>query len=155
MKAPIAALSLALVVAACGTGSANSGTTGPTTAAPAPTTTVKAATPDADDPMSRAAGSLVDAFDLAQSGLGLDEIAARLPVLLFDESGVLVQVTLDGLDADTVTDLEAAGLTDARAFPEYLTVTGSIAPDAIDQLVSIPGVDLVTPQYGATTNQAP
>jgi hypothetical protein len=131
---------LGLMAAACGT---EDDAAGPTTKA-APT-----------GDLTKADGSLVEAFELAEGGADADDIATEVPELQVVDGLILVEVTLTEFSDDAVAALQAAGLTDVRAFPEFSSVTGAVAPANIDDLAAVDGIDIMRAQTGATTNQTP
>jgi hypothetical protein len=95
---------------------------------------------------------LYAALLLAADGVGLDDIAATVPELRFDDTGVLVEVTLDTVTTETATATGEAGLVISGEYPDLGLVTGSIAPADLSDLAALDVVISVSPAFGATTN---
>ena len=119
MKKYVPMLTLVLVMAACGDSSDPAATTAApsttTTEAPQPTLGPRPAGTDA-----KMTSQLYMARLLADDGVAFDDIASAVPELQFDENGVLIEVTLDSVDADTAAALTEAGLVISGEFPDLL-----------------------------------
>lgn len=151
---------LFLTVAACGASSdvadtsaspnttIATGDTVPTAEAPAGDEAL-AARPTGTD--AKLESNLYQAVLLAESGLAPEEVANRAPVLRFDETEVLIEVTLDEMTEDAVAAVSAAGMTISDEFPDLRLLTGSAEISSLLDLAALPAVDSVVPQFGAAT----
>lgn len=144
-------LTLVLLMAACGDSSDPAATTAApsttTTEAPRPTLGPRPAGTDA-----KMTSQLYMARLLADDGVAFDDIASAVPELQFDENGVLVEVTLDSVDADSAAALTAAGLVISGEFPDLLLINGSIAPADLSGLAELDSVVSIAAAFGFTNN---
>ncbi len=157
MKKYLPLLTLMFVIAACG------GASEPAATTPAPSATTPAPSLGADslEPTlvprpsgtdTKMSSQLYMARLLADDGFGFDDIAAAVPELQFDENGVLIEVTLDAVDAETVAALTNAGLVISNEFPDLLLVNGSIAPADLSGLAELESVVSIAAAFGFTNN---
>jgi hypothetical protein len=146
---------MAIILAACGAAdpvATDSTSTSTITAAPPQTL------PSDDSRVDKPTGSeaklasrLIQALHLAEAGMGIDEIAAELPELRFDDGGVMIEVTFDDL-----TDVEraaavAVGLHITGDYPDLRLLTGSISPSGLLDLADLDSVVSIAAALGATT----
>ena len=153
MKKLIPILTIALVLTACGDSADPVATTAPTTAptvAP-PTDSAPTLAPRPTGTDAKMNSHLYSAFLMAGEGVALDDIAASVSELQFDENGVLVEVTLDAVNAEAAAALAAAGLNITEEYPDLLMITGSISPADLSDLAALDAVVSLTAAFGATT----
>jgi Ca2+-binding RTX toxin-like protein len=94
---------------------------------------------------------LLQAMALADRGAANADIAVELPVVTFAGGLVEVELRYDSYTPSTVAAATAAGLEITGRYPDVGWLTGRIAPAAIRNLGSVPGLATVHPMYGATT----
>ncbi|NND01741.1 MAG: hypothetical protein HKN91_03055 [Acidimicrobiia bacterium] len=150
MKKLVPMLTLVLLIAACGDASDPAATTpapSPTTEGPQPTLAPRPTGTDA-----KMSSQLYMARLLADDEVGFDDIAAAVPELQFDENGVLIEVTLDTVDAETTAALTAAGLVISNEFPDLAMINGSISPAQLSDLAALDSVLSIAAAFGFTNN---
>jgi len=141
-------VALFILPAACGADGEPAATSTSTT-----TTVVTSPAPDKpSDVDAKLSSHLISAADLADEGMAGDEIAAQVPVLLWDGDLVLIEITYDEVTADSVNAAEAAGLVVTGEYPDLQMVTGAAAPSSLRTLAALDGVLSIQPAFGATTN---